>query len=158
ELDGPERLDLFEPLAQRREPLGLEAIDANARVVVLRRLDDPALAQHAEVAAHRRPARAERVCDIARAARLATPQFDHAAARGIGERDKRLVEIRHGFPARLGLVAASRPGSLMVAPLALVSWPLRGPARSLLRFAEPLDEPPVMATDVDRAVRAIGPV
>src|SRR5262249_33476638 len=102
ELHGPERLDLLEPIAQRGEPLGPEPIDAHTRVVVLRRLDDPALAQHAEVAAHGRPARAERIRDVARAPRLAAEQIDHAPARRIGERDECLVEVGHCIFARPG--------------------------------------------------------
>src|SRR5262245_1285651 len=72
QLVAPERLDLGEPGREVAERLGAQPVDAAARVpVVALLLHESTGPQHAEVSAHRGRAHAERVGELARAARLA---------------------------------------------------------------------------------------
>src|SRR6476620_6345595 len=94
ELDQPELLDPLEPLVELPERIRTQAIDSLARVVLARRLDEPARTQHPEMLAHRRLARAEPVREIARAARLFAQQLDDASSRRIGERRERRIQTQ----------------------------------------------------------------
>ena len=87
---GTEITPLDRDTMQLPEPY--ELLTPLAAIVLARGLDQAAVAQHAQVAAHRRFARAEGVGEVARAARALAQQIDNAAARAVGERGQRGVE------------------------------------------------------------------
>ena len=82
------------------EPRAFETINSKTCVVGVTLLgDEPALSQNAEMPAHRRSRRPERVREIARFARFFPQKIDDSTARGIGQREERSIErfsIVHG--------------------------------------------------------------
>lgn len=95
----PKSANLFEPGFEIIESLALEAVDAETRVVVVTILrHETALAENAQVPAHRGSSRRQRIRKVARFARFFPQNIDDGATRGIGESRQRSIErfaIRH---------------------------------------------------------------
>src|SRR5262249_39353792 len=103
---APERLDLVEPATELGEWLPLEAVHPHACVVLETFLaDEPRLAHHAQVPAHRRARHREGVGDLAGPTRPRTEQIDHAPPRGLGERSERAIDVTWHPRWRRGCVA-----------------------------------------------------
>ena len=100
ELLGPERLDLVEPRLQGDKRLRPESVHAQASVLVDELgLDEPALAQHAQVPAHRWTAHPDARRQLARSLRPGAEEVDDGAASRIRERGQSDVHrgkiVRH---------------------------------------------------------------
>ena len=94
---APERFHLFEPSAQLRKWSTAEAIDTDAGVggIVVRFLDEPVGAEHAQMAAHQRRAHTRGFGQLAGAVRALAQQLHDAAARGLRQCRQCIVERGH---------------------------------------------------------------
>jgi hypothetical protein len=109
ELKAPMRFDLVEPAAQVGERRAAQAIHANARVLCQHAfVHEAALPQHAQVARHRRLVHVERARELSRAQRTLPQQLDHAAPRGIRQRQEGLVDRRLAHAGVSAVFAVSR--------------------------------------------------
>src|SRR5215472_18265744 len=137
ELLAPELFCLLQPALELGHWLRLQCVDAHAGIefgVALR--DEGALAQHAQVAAHRGGAQAHLSGQLAGAARPEPQEVDSAAAIRIGQSCKRPVEPPHPLGGHTQPVilsplmrsASSRLTCRMVWPK-VQTWPSRSRAR-----------------------------